>query len=70
MQEGVETKRALIVVRTYPNPEERGVESSCTAAITERQEWLRLFPVPYRFLDDDKRLVLPPSSVATPVFEC
>ena len=55
MQEGVETKRALIVVRTYPNPEERGVESSCTAAITERQEWLRLFPVPYRFLDYDKR---------------
>jgi hypothetical protein len=45
-----ETKRALVVVRTYPIPEEDGVESSCTAAVTEKGEWLRLHPMPYRFL--------------------
>lgn len=50
-----ETKRALIVVRTYPTPAKHGVEVSCTAAITDQGEWLRLFPVPYRFLDSDKR---------------
>lgn len=50
-----ETKRALIVVRTYPSPAKQGVEVSCTAAITDKGEWLRLFPVPYRFLDQDKR---------------
>src|SRR6266542_6454602 len=50
-----ETKRALIVVRTYPTPARRGVEVSCTAAITEQSEWLRLFPIPYRFLSEDQR---------------
>src|ERR1039457_242047 len=49
------TKRALIVVRTYPVPVPSGIESSCTAAITETGEWLRLFPVPWRLLPDDQR---------------
>lgn len=51
----LETKKALIVVRTYPTPAKQGIEVSCTAAITDKGEWLRLFPVPYRFLDKDKR---------------
>ena len=42
-----ETKRALIVVRTYPFVLRSGVEVSCTAAITDKGEWLRLFPVPW-----------------------
>ncbi|MEK6324313.1 MAG: hypothetical protein AABN33_21955 [Acidobacteriota bacterium] len=50
-----ETKKALIVVRTYPAPARRGVEVSCTAAITEHNEWLRLFPVPWRYLDREKQ---------------
>jgi hypothetical protein len=50
-----ETKRALIVVRTYPTPAKSGVEISCTAAITDQGEWLRLFPVPYRLLPHDQR---------------
>jgi len=50
-----ETKKALIVVRTYPTPAKKGIEVSCTAAITHDGKWLRLFPVPYRFLDHDKR---------------
>jgi hypothetical protein len=45
-----ETKKALIVVRTYPVPDVLGIESSCTAAITEQGQWLRLFPVPWRLL--------------------
>lgn len=53
MQE--EKKKALIVVRTYPNPARSGVEVSCTAAITEKGEWLRLFPVPWRLLPEEKR---------------
>jgi hypothetical protein len=47
----LETKKALIVVRTYPTPAKTGAEVSCTAAITENGEWLRLFPVPWRYLD-------------------
>jgi hypothetical protein len=45
-----ETKKALIVVRTYPTPAKKGAEVSCTAAITDQGEWLRLFPVPWRYL--------------------
>jgi hypothetical protein len=45
-----ETKKALIVVRTYPVPAKNGAEVSCTAAITEDGQWLRLFPVPWRYL--------------------
>jgi hypothetical protein len=50
-----ETKRVLIVVRTYPTPAHKGGEVSCTAGITDKGEWIRLFPVPYRFLEPDKR---------------
>lgn len=50
-----ERKKALIVVRTYPTPSRKGIEVSCTAAITEFGEWLRLYPVPYRLLEDDQR---------------
>ena len=49
------TKRVLIVVSTYPTPARRGVEVSCTAGITEEGDWIRLFPIPYRFLDPDRR---------------
>jgi len=55
MPQPLETKKILIVVRTYPSPSLRGVEVSCTAGITEQQEWIRLFPVPYRFLDPDQK---------------
>jgi hypothetical protein len=50
-----ETKKALIVVRTYPTPAKSGVEVSCTAAITDDGKWLRLFPVPWRYLPEDQR---------------
>jgi hypothetical protein len=48
-------KRILVTVRTYPIPAEKGIEVSCTAGIAEGNEWIRLFPVPYRFMDMDKR---------------
>lgn len=48
-------KRVLIVVRTYPVPARKSVEASCTAAITDDGQWVRLFPVPYRLMDQEKR---------------
>lgn len=50
-----ETKRVLITARTYPAPARKGEEVSCTGGITDTGEWIRLFPIPYRFLDHDKR---------------
>jgi hypothetical protein len=55
MNPGWERKRVFIIVRTYPVPATSGIEVSCTAAITHEGEWVRLFPVPYRLLDYDKR---------------
>lgn len=47
-------KKVLITVRTYPSPSKKVIEASCTAGICDG-EWIRLFPVPYRLLDNDKR---------------
>jgi hypothetical protein len=49
------TKRLLITVRTYPVPAQKTIEASCTGGVTRDGKWMRLFPVPYRFLDEDKR---------------
>ena len=48
-------KRVLITVRTYPVPATKSIEASCTAGITDDSQWVRLFPVPYRLMDQDKR---------------
>jgi len=50
-----EKRKALIVVRTYPTPAKKGAEVSCTAAITEDGKWMRLFPIPWRALDEEER---------------
>lgn len=52
---GWQSRRVLIVVRTYPVPAQKGAETSCTAAISDSGEWIRIFPVPYRSLPDEKR---------------
>jgi hypothetical protein len=49
------TKRVLIVVRTYPTPAKSTIEASCTAAISHDGQWIRMFPVPARLMDQDKR---------------
>lgn len=48
-------KDILITVRTYPVPATKGVEVSCTAGVTRDGQWIRLFPIPYRSLDEDQR---------------
>ncbi len=53
--QGWTNKRVLVTVRTYPSPARKGIEVSCTAGITDEGRWIRLFPIPYRFLGSDKR---------------
>lgn len=47
--------KVLITVRTYPTPAYKGVEVSCTAGVTDAGAWIRLFPVPFRYLARDRR---------------
>jgi hypothetical protein len=41
--------RILITVMTYPHPSKGYQELVCTAGITESVEWVRLYPVDYRY---------------------
>jgi hypothetical protein len=48
----------LVVVKAYPNPSNKYLESSCVAGIrtdTEPPEWARLYPVPFRMLGSNER---------------
>jgi hypothetical protein len=47
--------QVLITARTYPAPAKKGIEVSCTGGITAAGDWIRLHPVPYRFLEEDRR---------------
>lgn len=49
------TEEVCVVVKTYPVPARNGVEVSCTAGVTRKGDWVRLFPIPFRFLDGDKK---------------
>jgi hypothetical protein len=49
MSETVTRTKILITVMTYPHPSRSYNELVCTAGITENLEWVRLYPVDYRY---------------------
>lgn len=51
----IEHKRIFILAKTYPTISKRYAELVCTAGILEDGTWVRLYPVPFRLLDDDKK---------------
>jgi hypothetical protein len=56
----MEKRKILITTKTYPNISTRYQETVCTAGLLldkdERPlEWIRLYPIPYRYLDFEKR---------------
>lgn len=53
--QGRRTEQILIVVKTYPTPSAKSIEASCTAGITKAGQFLRLYPIPFRFLDDTQK---------------
>ena len=46
--------RVLITVTTYPLPSRSYDELVCTAGVLEDGTWIRIYPVPFRFLDFGK----------------
>ncbi|MBL8817012.1 MAG: hypothetical protein JNL58_13370 [Planctomyces sp.] len=50
-----ETIRVLILVKTYPLPSRGYQELVCTAGITEAGEWVRLYPIDYRYRPADQQ---------------
>ena len=50
-----EKKRIYIVVKTYPTISNEYAELVCTAGVLEDGSWIRLYPVPFRKLEDYQR---------------
>jgi len=48
-------RRILILCKTYPSPSARYVETSCVAGMDEDGRLVRLFPVPFRLVADDRQ---------------
>jgi hypothetical protein len=47
--------RVLIAVKTYPTLSTKYDELVCTAGFLEDGSWVRVYPIPFRKLDYDKR---------------
>ena len=46
------SERLLILVKTYPTLSTKYGETVCTAAMREDGSWVRLYPVPFRRLNE------------------
>ena len=42
-------EKVLITVMTYPHPSKKYMESVCVAGINEAGQWIRLYPIDYRY---------------------
>jgi hypothetical protein len=51
----MERKRVYITVKTYPTLSEKYDELVCTAGICENGSWIRLYPLPFRKLDNEQK---------------
>jgi hypothetical protein len=45
----------LITVKTYPQPSRSYTELVCTAGLLDGEKWIRMYPIPYRFLQDQQK---------------
>ena len=48
-------KKVLVTAKAYPTPASKGAEVSCTAGITDDGKWIRLFPIPFRYMDGNQQ---------------
>lgn len=51
----MEQKRVFILVKTYPTISEKYSELVCAAGVLEDGSWIRLYPMPFRLLNDDQK---------------
>ena len=51
----IHNARVLITIKTYPLPSGKYGELVCTAGLLDGKKWVRIYPIPYRFLSDGKQ---------------
>lgn len=47
--------RVLVTVKTYPLPSRTYTELVCTAGLLNGEKWIRMYPIPFRFLQDQQK---------------
>lgn len=52
---GMGKDRILVTVKTYPTLSKKYGETVCTAGLREDGTWVRIYPVPYRRLDEEEQ---------------
>lgn len=48
-------QRVLILCKTYPSPSAKYSETSCVAGMDDSGNLIRLYPVPFRLVSDDRQ---------------
>ncbi|MBE0436951.1 MAG: hypothetical protein IBX56_14235, partial [Methylomicrobium sp.] len=48
-------EKILILAKTYPSPSAKHIETSCVAGINEQGQMRRLYPIPFRLIDDSRK---------------
>ncbi len=48
-------EKVLITIKTYPTLSSKYDEVVCTAGLREDGSWVRIYPIPFRKLDDYER---------------
>lgn len=54
-EEEIKKIKLLITIKAPPYPSKSHRELVCTAGLTDQGEWMRIVPIPYRYLDDKKK---------------
>ncbi len=47
--------QVLITVKTYPQPSGKYEELVCTAGLFQGTKWIRIYPIPFRFLQEERQ---------------
>ncbi|MFO7896048.1 MAG: hypothetical protein R6U84_03870 [Candidatus Cloacimonadales bacterium] len=55
LADNLKKQRVLMVVKTYPNLSQKYGELVCTAGLTECGQWIRIYPIRFRKLDEFKK---------------
>ncbi len=51
-----EKKKILVIVKAYPVPSAKYIESVCCAGVDlSDNSWIRLYPIPFRYLSEDQQ---------------
>ena len=51
----IKEAKVLITVKAYPKPSGKYEELVCTAGLLNGNDWIRIYPVPFRLLDDRRK---------------